>query len=93
MHVQKMHFPSILPDNEETYYGYLQGLVESIDNEAHMILIKKEDGVAVRIMPSEYRRFEQLLDLIKKFHTMLSIQVDFSKSMKAGNNISFSIKF
>lgn len=93
MHVERMHFPPILPDNEETYYGYLVALIESIDNDSYMVLIKKDNGVAVRIIPSEYRRFIEILDGVKKFHTMLSIEVEFSKSMKAGNNIAFNIKF
>ena len=93
MEVQKLNFPSVIPDNEGTYLSYLVGLIESVDYDSSMMIYRKENGIMVRISPSTNQTFLTILDIIKKFHTMLSIQVDFSKSMKAGNNITYTINF
>jgi hypothetical protein len=93
MHVQRLNFPSVIPDNEETYLNYLIGLIESVDYGSEMMIYRKEDGIMVRVSPSTNQTFLTILDIIKKFHTMLNIQVDFSKSMKAGNNITYTINF
>lgn len=93
MQVQRLNFPSVIPDNEETYLNYLIGLIESVDYDSDMMIYRKEEGIMVRISPSTNQTFLTILDIIKKFHTMLNIQVEFSKSMKAGNNITYIINF
>jgi hypothetical protein len=93
MQVQKLNFPPVIPDNESTYISYLVGLIESVDNDSDMMIYRKEDSIMVRIMPSTHQTFFTILDIVKKFHTMLSIHVEFSKSMKAGNNITYNINF
>lgn len=93
MQVQKLNFPPVIPDNESTYLNYLIGLIESVDYDSDMMIYRKEDGVMMRICPSSYQTFMTILDIIKKFHTMLGIHVEFSKSMKAGNNITYTINF
>ena len=93
MHVQKLNFPSVIADNEETYLNYLIGLIESVDYDSNMMIYRKEESISIRISPSTNQTFITILDIIKKFHTMLNIQVEFSKSMRAGNNITYTINF
>lgn len=93
MKCQRLNFPEVLPDNESTYLNYLEGLIESVDLHSDMMIYRKEDGVMVRISPSEPAYFSQILTVIKRFHTMLGIQVDFSKSMKITSSINFKINF
>ncbi len=93
MVVQKVNFPSILKENEETYFRYLEGIVSSVDIDASILFNKKGEAILIRISPSSPDRLNIILSEMKKFHTMLSIVVEFSKSMKAGNNISFTIDF
>lgn len=94
MIVEKVNFPPVIPDNETTYLNYMEGLISSVDNDATMTMLKSIDGsLTVRICPSEFATFNEILLVVKRFHTMLGIQVEFSKSMKAGNNITFKIKF
>lgn len=93
MELQKIGFPPVIPDNESTYLNYLTGLIESVDVDSNMMLYRKEDGIMARITPSSHQSFLIILDIVKKFHTMLGINVEFSKSMKAGNNITYSINF
>lgn len=93
MQVQRINFPSILQDNEETYIRYLGDVISSVDMDSSILFTKRYKGVGVRISPSEPQGFKNILEEVKKFHTMLGIQVSFSKSMKAGANISFQIDF
>src|SRR5438046_2035015 len=93
MQIQRVNFPPIIADNEETYLSYMEGLIGSIDGQADMMITRRSGGIIARISPSEYRLFPVILDVVKKFHTMLGIEVEFSKSMKAGNNITFNINF
>lgn len=93
MQVQRSNFPPVLPDNEVTYLNYLEGLIGSIDSECDMLITRKTEGILVRISPSLPAYFATIFDVVKKFHTMLGVQVEFSKSMKAASNISFMINF
>lgn len=93
MQLQKLNFPPVIPDNESTYLNYLTGLIESVDYDSDIMIYRKEDGIMMRISPSDHQTFMTILDIIKKFHTMLGIHVEFSKSMKAGNNITYTINF
>lgn len=93
MIVQKLNFPPILQDNEETYIRYLETVISAVDMDSSILLTRRDKGVGVRIAPSEPQAFKNVLEEVKKFHTMLGIQVSFSKSMKAGANITFQIDF
>lgn len=91
--MQKHNFQSILKENEQTYFRYLEGIVESVDADADIMVTKRSRDIAVRIAPSTPRHFNGVLEQIKRFHRAIDIEVEFSKSMKAGQNIFFSIKF
>jgi hypothetical protein len=94
MIVERVNFSPVIPDNETTYLNYLEGLIASVDQDATLLLIKNGEGdLTARVVPSEHRVFEEVFKVIKRFHTMLGIQVEFSKSMKVGRNITFKIKF
>lgn len=93
MIVQRINFDPILPDNETTYLNYLEGLIESVDSQSDMVITKTIAGILVRISPSGPMHFGEIFSVIKRFHTMLGLRVEFSKSMKAASNISFLINF
>jgi hypothetical protein len=93
MIVQKLNFPSILQENELTYFRYIEGLITAVDVDASILFFRMGNKLRVRISPSAYENFFLILSEIKRFHTLLNIHVDFSKSMKAGSNISFMIDF
>lgn len=93
MQIQKLNFPPILQDNEEAYFRYLEGITSSVDDQASILLVKRSQGIGIRISPSSPGNFSNILEEMKKFHTLIGIQVDFSKSMKAGANVAFQINF
>lgn len=93
MIVRKINFPAILSENEQTYFRYLEGIVSSVDMDAQIMATKRIEGISVRITPSSLQVFPLILQQVKKFHTMLGLHLDFSKSMKTGSNIFFNINF
>lgn len=93
MQIQRLNFPSILPDNEEVYMRYLEGVLSAVDPDSALMLSRDRNKITTRISPSVPGAFNNILEEVKKFHTMLGIRVDFSKSMKLGANIYFTIDF
>lgn len=86
-------FPSIISDNEETYFKHLEGLVSSLDQYASISASKKPEGIVIRVTPSDYKSLLSLLAELKKLNTKFGLIVEFSKSMKSSNNICYNINF
>ena len=84
-------FGTILLDNDEIYINQLKGIIESIDEYAHIQIKKSTEKVSVRIAPSLPKYNEMLLAEILKFHNMLHIQLDISKSIKSSATLFFKI--
>lgn len=92
MKIVIVNFPAIIPDNEMSYFSFLMGYIESIDVECTVQVTRKLDqGINVRIAPSHPMLLETLIQKVKDFHNLYGIKVDFSKSMKTGININYTI--
>jgi hypothetical protein len=78
-------------DNTIIYYEYLKGYLESIDPYSSLMINKTAQKIAFRLTPSEPRLLIPLLTAIKEIHTKFGIQVEFAKSIKTSNSISFNI--
>ena len=91
MRVHMLNFPKILSENESTYFRYLEGVIGAVDVDASIQVINRSEGISVRVSPSTMQNFQIILQEIKKFHTLLGIRVTFSKSMKVGSNIHYTI--
>lgn len=93
MTVNRVGFCSILPDNEEVYYSYLQGAISSVDENSSLQLTRKNEGVAVRLFPSIPMYVNSLVKIINDINNIFGIKVNFSKSMKSSSAIQFTIDF
>lgn len=93
MRIYRVNFPAILQENEETYFRHLEGIVSSNDLGAMVEVTRRHDGIGVRIVPSSHKAQGLLLQSIKRMHTALGLNVEFSKSMRASSNIYFKINF
>lgn len=91
MRVVKVGFPVVMLDNENTYFSYLIGYIESIDSDSTLQATKTMNHVNIRISPSHPRYVESLIQEVKNFHNLFGIHLDFSKSMKASVTINFNI--
>ena len=91
MRVVKIGFPSIILDNESTYFSYLIGYIESIDSQSTVQITKKLNGINIRISPSLPKYSGTILTGMKQFHNLFGMDLEFSKSMKTSVTINFNI--
>lgn len=91
MQIQRKHFPELIPDNEEVYLSYLQGICESVDEFCALQVTKISNGYQFRISPSLPKYNNLLIEEILKLHNLFNIHLDLSKSIKTSGVIVFKI--
>ena len=92
MIIKRKNFPSLLKDNEETYFKYLEGIISSIDELSSMEITKTITGYTFRIACSTPQYSIPLLQEIIKFHKFLGMHIDISKSVKSSLTIFFGVE-
>jgi hypothetical protein len=93
MQLQRKFFPKILPENEEVYFSSLFGIIDSVDELCSLQIIKNKSSYDFRIAPSLPKYNDMLLEEILKFHNMLQIKLELSKSIKSSGTIVFKLNF
>jgi len=91
MEIHKRFFPPVMPENELTYLAHLQGVIESVDEMSTMEIVKNPSSYHFRLVPSLPKYSSMLLEQLLKWHTMLGIRLDLSKSIKTSGSIVFDI--
>lgn len=88
----KKYFPSVLPENEEVYFASLQGVIESVDELSSLEITKTPTNYNFRLIPSLPKYTNLLIQELTKFHNIIGIRFDMSKSIKTTATISFKVK-
>jgi len=91
MQVQTKFFPQVMPDNELAYLAHLQGIIDSVDELSTLEITKNPNSYHFRLAPSLPMYNDMLLEELLKFHNMLQIQLNLSKSIKSSATIVFNI--
>lgn len=91
MQIQTKFFPKVMPDNEIAYLAHLEGLIESVDELSTLEITKNPNSLHFRLAPSLPKYNNMLLEELLKFHNMLQIQLNLSKSIKSSATIVFDI--
>lgn len=91
MVVIRKYFPDTIPDNEEMYFSHIKGILESVDELSSLQISKLSSGYHFRISASIPTYNNMLIKEITKFHNILGIKLDFSKSIKSSGTLSFHI--
>lgn len=92
MQVSKKHFPEVMKDNELAYFAHLQGIIDSVDELAIVEITKNPQSYHFRIATSVPRYNEMLLEELLKFHNVLQLKLNLSKSIKSSATITFDIE-
>lgn len=92
MQINKKFFPSVMNDNELTYFAHLQGVIDSVDELSILEVTKHPKSYHFRLAPSLPKYNNLLLEEILKLHNMLHIQLNLSKSIKSSATIVFEIE-
>ena len=92
MQINKKFFPEVMQDNELAYFAHLEGIIDSVDELAIVEITKHPQSYHFRIAASVPRYNEMLLEELLKFHNMLQIKLNLSKSIKSSATIVFDIE-
>jgi hypothetical protein len=91
MTVVHKHFPTILSENELTYFAHLEGVINSVDELCSMQVVKTKTSYNFRIAASLPKYNNLLIEEILKIHNIFKIKLDLSKSIKTSGTIVFKI--
>ncbi len=92
MQINTRFFPKVLPDNEIAYLAHLEGIIESVDELCTLEITKNPKSYHFRLAPSVPMYNEMLLEEILRFHNLLQIKLNLSKSIKSSATIVFEIE-
>ena len=82
-----------MQDNEEVYFASLRGIIESVDELSSLEVTKTPHAYLFRLVPSLPKYTNMLIEELIKFHNLISVRLDMSKSIKTTATITFSINF
>ena len=91
MQINKKFFPKVMPDNEIAYLMHLEGLIESVDELSTLEITKNPNSLHFRLAPSLPKYTNMLLEELLRFHNLLQIKLELSKSIKSSATITFEI--
>jgi len=92
MELIKKFFPEIMQDNEIAYFQHFKGLVDSVDEFAIAEVTKNPKAYIFRISCSTPQYTPLLLEEVLKFHNILQIRLNISKSIKTTGTLQFEIE-
>jgi len=91
MQINKKFFPELMQDNELAYFAHLRGIIDSVDELATLEITRNPNSYHFRLAPSIPKYNDMLLEELLKFHNLLQIHLDLSKSIKSSATIVFDI--
>lgn len=84
--------PKLLPDNDNLFISHLEGIVNSVDEFCYGEVEKTGNEYIFRLIPSVPKFINLMIKQINTVNTFFHIQVEFGKSIKSSNTITFKIK-
>lgn len=91
MIVNKRFFPRILKENEINYFAQLEGIISSVDELSSLQITFTDYKYIFRLAPSHPKYINLLIEELIKYHNLLGIHLEFSKSIKTTVIILFNI--
>lgn len=92
MEILKKYLPSILSENEKTYFAHLEGVINSVDELSSLQITRTYNSYLFRLAPSHPKYTNLIIEELLKLHTLFKIRLDMSKSIKTSGSIVFKIK-
>lgn len=91
MIIKKKFFPAILKENEEMYFAHIEGIMSSVDELCSMQITYTGEKYIFRIAPSHPKYMNLIIEELIKYHNLLNIRLEFSKSIKTTSIILFKL--
>ena len=80
-----------MQDNEIAYLAHLEGIIDSVDELSTLEITKNPHTYHFRLAASLPKYNDMLLEELLKFHNLLQIKLNLSKSIKSSATIVFEI--
>jgi len=91
MQIHTKFFPKVMQDNEIAYLAHLEGIIDSVDELSTLEITKNPHTYHFRLAASLPKYNDMLLEELLKFHNLLQIKLNLSKSIKSSATIVFEI--
>jgi len=91
MEINKKFFPAVMKENEAVYFASLRGLIESVDELSSLEITRTPKAYNFRLIPSLPKYTNLIIEELIKFHNLIGVRLDMSKSIKTTSTISFQI--
>jgi hypothetical protein len=91
MQIHTKFFPKVMQDNEIAYLAHLEGIIDSVDELSILEITKNPQSYHFRLAASLPKYNDMLLEELLKFHNLLQIKLNLSKSIKSSATIVFEI--
>ena len=92
MQLSTKFFPKVMQDNETAYLSHLYGIIDSVDELSTLEITRNPTSYHFRLAPSLPKYNPLLLEELLKFHNLLQIKLNLSKSIKSSATIVFDIE-
>ena len=86
------NIPSIISDNDITYFKFLQVSIEHSDPECIFSCYRTQEKLIVHITPSQESFRQDIIKDILGVHHILNLKPIFSSSLKISKKISFTVE-
>jgi hypothetical protein len=91
MEINTRFFPEVLQDNDLEYFSRLKGVIEAVDELSILQITRNPHSYNFRLVPSLPKYNQMLLEELLKFHNLLQISLNLSKSIKTSGTLVFEI--
>lgn len=92
MTINRLGFPSIIPDNDTLYIDFISTALTHADPEAIITIDKRDASMRVTISPSLKDFKQHVIDNILNAHRLLKLKVIFSKSLAISKSVSYIVE-
>ena len=92
LRIIKNGFPLIPLDNDIKYLNYLFRIIESLDSDAFIKIDKNNETYHISVLPTNQEIRSELVENIRIAHETIGLEIEFSKSIKISNHISWIVK-
>lgn len=91
MIIKKIGFYQEMLDNDIAYLNYILSNLERIDKDLDVRIINKIDTHQLTILPSKEYYKKNLILKVKELHRKIKLDVQFSKTLKLSDYITWEI--
>lgn len=91
MEIVREGFTKPIPDNDALFISFLEGVIESVDENCAFSVRNNPLSYVFKVSPSKPSNIERIINAVIEVGKKFKIFIDFSKSMKATGVVFFKV--